>query len=100
MKNKIKIQTYLLAIVTTLLLTGCDQLVSYFATPDNLDFIGSSSADQKEIIQVHQVTFSPDYKTFSVTTRMNGDIGPYSLGDSTKVRIEVNSSIGGVSENK
>ena len=98
MKNKI--QTYLLAIVTTLLLTGCDQLVSYFATPDNLDFIGSSSADQKEIIQVHQVTFSPDYKTFSVTTRMNGDIGPYSLGDSTKVRIEVNSSIGGVSENK
>lgn len=100
MKNKIKIQTCLLAIVTTLLLTGCDQLVSYFATPDNLDFIGSSSADQKEIIQVHQVTFSPDYKTFSVTTRMNGDIGPYSLGDSTKVRIEVNSSIGGVSENK
>ena len=98
MKNKI--QTYLLAIVTTLLLTGCDQLVSYFATPDNLDFIGSSSADQKEIIQVHQVTFSPDYKTFSVTTRMNGDIGPYSLGDSTKVRIEVNSSIGGVTENK
>ncbi len=100
MKNKIKIQTYLLAFVTTLLLTGCDQLVSYFATPDNLDFIGSSTGNEKEIIQVHQVTFSPDYKTFSVTTRMNGDIGPYSLCDSSKVRVEVSSSIGGVTENK
>ena len=100
MKNKIKIQTYLLAIVTTLLLTGCDQLVSYFATPENLDFISSQTADHKEIIQAHQVTFSPDYKTFSVTTRMNGDIGPYTLGDSTKVRIEVDCNIGGVAENK
>lgn len=95
-----KIQTTLLAIVACLLLTGCDQLVSYFATPDNLDIVSNKLADRKEPIEVHQVTFSPDNKTFTLTTRMKGDIGPYGLTDSTKVRIDVRSNISGVPENE
>ena len=38
-----KIQTFLLTVVAALLLTGCDQLVSKFATPDNLDIVGGKT---------------------------------------------------------
>lgn len=91
-----KIQTCLLTIVATLLLTGCDQLVSYFDAPDDLDIASKKKAGKQEVIHVHKVEFSPDYKTFTVTTRMNSDIGPYSLTDSNNVRVKVKSNNSGI----
>ena len=95
-----KIQTFLLTVVAALLLTGCDQLVSKFAKPDNLDIVGAKAQVKQETMKVHKVQFSPDYKTFTVTTRMYGDIGPYSLTDTTKLRIEIKSTNSGISLSK
>ena len=70
-----KIRQYILMVFATLLLTGCDELVSYFVTPDNLDIVSQHlPKDDLEVMRVHKLEFSPDYKTFSVTTRMYGDI--------------------------
>jgi hypothetical protein len=96
--KKNHIQTYLLTVVTTLLLTGCDQLVSYFATPDDIDIASNIKSEHKSAMEVHQVNFSPDYKTFSVITRLYRDIGPYSLTDSTQVRAEVQCKNSGIIE--
>lgn len=80
-------------VFATLMLTGCDELVSYFVTPDNLDIVSQHlPKDDLEVMRVHKLEFSPDYKTFSVTTRMYGDIGPYALTDTAKLRIDVESS--------
>ena len=80
-------------------LTSCDEIVSHFASPDDLDFVSDVKTDKQEAMQVHKIEFSPDYKTFTVTTRMYEDIGPYSLTDTTKLRIEVKSSNSGITMN-
>ena len=87
-------------VFTILLLTGCDEMTSHFITPDNLDIISNYSPEKKDVIQVHKLVFSPDYKTFEITTRMFGDIGPYSLTDTTKVRIDIDCTTSGVFSNK
>lgn len=45
---------------------------------------------------VKDVVFSPDNKTFYVTTHITRDIGPYALTDSTKTKIVVEEKINGV----
>ena len=75
-------------------------MTSHFVTPDKLDMISNETVEEKEVIKVHKLKFSPDYKTFDITTRMYGDIGPYGLTDSTKVRVEVNCKTSGVLPNK
>ena len=82
--------------VVILLMAGCDELTSHFVTPDNLDMIGSKMAEKRDAMKVHKLTFSPDYKTFNITTRMYGDIGPYSLTDTSKVRTEVHCTTSGI----
>ena len=89
---------YLFSLIA--LLTGCDGMTSHFVTPDNLDIISDATTEKKEVMKVHKLKFSPDHKTFDITTRMYGDIGPYSLTDSTKVRVEVNCNTSGILPNK
>ena len=95
-----KIQRYALMIISILFLIGCDELTSHLVTPDNLDIISSSSPGKRDIMQVHKLVFSPDYKTFDITTRMYGDIGPYSLTDTTKVRVDINCTTSGLLPNR
>ena len=78
---------YLLALLP--LLMACDETMSRFVTPDNLDIISSNTQEKQDVMQVHKLVFSPDHKTFDITTRMYGDIGPYSLTDSNSVRVNV-----------
>ena len=89
---------YLFSLIA--LLTGCDGMTSHFVTPDNLDIISDATTEKKEVMKVHNLKFSPDHKTFDITTRMYGDIGRYSLTDSTKVRVEVNCNTSGILPNK
>lgn len=72
-------------------MTGCDELMSHLIAPDDLDIISKHKAEQQDVIRVHKLVFAPDHKTFAVTTRMYGDIGPYSLTDSNSVRISIHS---------
>ena len=65
-----KIQRYALTIIAILLLTGCDELTSHFVTPDNLDIISTNTKEKQDVMQVHKLVFSPDHKTFDITTRM------------------------------
>ena len=95
-----RIQRYALMVIAILFLTGCDELTSHLVTPDNLDMTSSFSPGKKDIMQVHKLVFSPDYKTFNITTRMYGDIGPYSLTDTTKVRVDINCTTSGVFSNR
>lgn len=87
-------------VIALLFLTGCDELTSRLATPDNLDKISSSSTVKRDVMQVHKLVFSPDYKTFDITTRMYGDIGPYGLTDTTKVRVDIQCTTSGVFTNR
>ncbi len=91
-----KLQRYMLIVCAILLLTGCDEIVSNFVSPDDLDVFTSKKQVKQEVIQVHHLEFSPDYKTFRITTRMYGDIGPYSLTDSNQVRTTVSCTNSGV----
>ena len=89
---------YLLALLP--LLTACDETMSHFVTPDNLDIISTNTKEKQDVMQVHKLVFSPDHKTFDITTRMYGDIGPYALTDTTKVRVDVNYTTSGILSNK
>ena len=89
---------YLLTLIP--LLTACDETMSHFVTPDNLDIISTNTKEKQDVMQVHKLVFSPDHKTFDITTRMYGDIGPYGLTDTTKVRVDVNYTTSGILSNK
>ena len=66
----------LLCLIASLItLTSCDELVAKLMNTDD-DLLNSLTPKKKEGAQVHKVVFSPDYKTFVVTTRMTQDIGP------------------------
>ena len=91
-----KIHRLLLIVVALLTLTGCDQLVAQFVDADNFDLLHDLKIQKEHEIQVEKVTFAPDHRTFSITTKMLSDIGPYSLMDSSKVRIEVDKKVEGL----
>ena len=88
----------LLALVP--LLAGCDKLVASFADADELDFVNELKTQKEEAIQVSNVEFSPDCKTFTVTTRMYEDIGPYSLMDTTRLHISVKETVDGIAKSR
>lgn len=92
-----KIQSFLLMLVAIPFLTGCDEMMSHFVVPDDLDIIDADKPVKQDVMRVHKIDFSSDYKTFSVTTRMFGDIGPYSLTDTTQLRVSVQSTKNGIS---
>lgn len=90
-----KIHKLLLIVAVLLTLTGCDQLVAQFVDADNFELLNELKPRKGHEIQVKKVTFAPDHRTFNITTKMLDDIGPYSLTDSSKVRIEVEKKVEG-----
>ena len=85
-------------VVTALLFSACDQLGLSTDEFTASDFFTQLFDKEPEKAKVMDVNFSPDYKTFSVTTKINEDIGPYELSDSTKVKIAVEETIDGIRE--
>lgn len=95
---KIKSIRYsLLSALAALSLTACQSdMLSHLGVDNPSGFFDVTSAFNGESDPLKQdkmvtkkVEFSPDHKTFSVWTSIVDDIGPYSLTDSTEVRIEL-----------
>lgn len=92
---KTKIWILLLAMLP--LIAGCDELnpnIEDFAELDNI--LTNESMSKKPAITVRRLQFSPDYKTFVMTTQMQDDIGPYSLTDTSEVKIDVEETTAGL----
>lgn len=75
-----------------LILSSCDDLIKkYMDTSDleNLDILDSYIGTPKTDMEVTDVLFSPDYKTFTISTRFV-NVGPgFPITDTTLVRTEV-----------
>ncbi|MBO4341082.1 MAG: hypothetical protein J5835_06610, partial [Bacteroidales bacterium] len=87
---------FLLPALAVLALAACQSdALSRLGVADPSAFFDVAALDGKaskaapEKMKVNRVEFGPGHKTFSVWTGMLDDIGPYSLTDSTEVRIEV-----------
>lgn len=92
--------TYIYVIVCLFILglTSCNHMsdnddMALFFT-DIEEELGLREGDTGMIVK--DVVFSPDYKTFYVTTHITRDIGPYALTDSLKTKIIVEEKINGV----
>ena len=72
----------LLLLATMSLALACTDEVDYLE-----DLLKKDNADKGDVLQVTGVTFSDDYKHFSVDTRLKGSIGHHSLSDSAEVKI-------------
>ena len=91
------IRCSLLTAIAALSLTACQSdMLSHLGVDNPSGFFDATSAFSGESDPLKQdkmitkkVEFSPDHKTFSVWTSVINDIGPYSLTDSTQVRIEL-----------
>lgn len=86
---------YIGLMLLTLGLMGCDDL---FPSADNIDDIFGDDEPEETVdpMQVTGVEFAPDYRNFSIKTKMLRDIGPYVLGDSSAVRIDVHETADGI----
>ena len=97
MTKKMITPRFLMTAVAALVLTACQaDVLSRFGVADPSGFFEAADAigaktdkAEKEKIAVNRVEFAPGHKTFSVWTGMLDDIGPYSLTDTSQVRIEV-----------
>lgn len=58
--------------------SSCNNLLEQSSTPKNLE----------EGMKVIEVFFSPDYKKFYVNVKIADNVGPYSLSDTSSIRIE------------
>lgn len=97
MKTKI----WILLLLPLCLFVACDELgagTEDFAELDEV--LAHESITKKEAIKVKNLQFSPDYKRFVITTQMSDDIGPYSLTDTSEVKIDVEETTGGVLKSK
>lgn len=79
--------------------TSCDKMsdkndMAVFFT-DIEEELGLKAEDTGMIVK--DIVFSPDNKTFYVTTHITRDIGPYALTDSVNTKIVVEEKINGVS---
>lgn len=90
------IYRYLLLATAMLGITSCDELVQTFSDTSEYDFLTEIIDKPKEKLKVVDVNFAPDYKTFTITTKLMSEIGTIELEDSSKVRPEVIEMIGGI----
>ena len=94
MKNTLRC---LFTAVAALSVAACQSdMLSHLGVDNPSGFFDATSAFDDSAAQLRQdkmvakkVEFSPDHKTFSVWTSVVSDIGPYSLTDSTTVRIDL-----------
>lgn len=93
MKTKI----WLLLLPLLSLIVGCDELNSGGEDYNELDdILNSETMSRRNAVKIKELKFLPTYKRFFITTQMNDDIGPYSLTDTSEVKIDVEESIGDI----
>ena len=85
-------------VAVAILFTSCDRLGKMSNDIPESDLLEQIFNEKSDKVKVVNVDFSPDYKTFFVTTDIVSDIGPYELSDSTKVKVEVSETIDGIRE--
>ena len=90
----------LLIPIIALCLTACDELVQRFVSPTEYEAITSHFEKPQSSMEVVDQTFSPDYKTFVISTKLLDDGPGCRLEDSTKVRVEVTEVIDGIRHTK
>ena len=86
----------LCSVFCILTFTACDQLMQKFVNTPDLTASLPTTAEQTPTMEVISQTFSDDYKTLVVTTKMLNDVPAYRLEDSTKVRVDVSETINGM----
>ena len=91
-----KTKLWILLLPLLSLVIGCNELNSGAEEFSELDdILNNETTYKKDAIRMKSLEFSPDYKRFVIITQMNDDIGPYSLTDTSEVKIDVEeSSIG------
>jgi hypothetical protein len=78
------------------MMTSCDDLIRKYVDTSDLDIISSYIEPPKSDMEVTDLSFSPDYKTFTVSTRLVNPGAGIGLTDSTLVRTEVVEIIDGL----
>ena len=79
--------------VALLCFSACESLNQDI--PDS-KFLSQFIGEDQEQMKALDISFSPDYKTFTLTADVLQDIGPYELGDSSQVRTEVVETLDGI----
>ena len=83
---------YLVLACIAMILSSCDDVIKkYMDTADlgDLEMLDSYIGAPKSDMEVTDVIFSPDYKTFTISTRMVNEGPGFSITDTTLVRTEV-----------
>lgn len=88
--------TYVWIACLAISLTACDELVQKYVNTSDYDFFTNYFEKDTKSMEVIDVTFSPDYKTFTVTTKQLSEGPEYQLEDSARVRTEVTETIDGI----
>lgn len=81
--------------------SACDKLSGVSANPQSQsitqgNFLSQILSPEQEKIKATKISFSPDYKTFTITADILQDIGAYELSDSSKVKTEVVETLDGI----
>ena len=85
-----------LPILVILSLTSCDEMMQTLGVSSDANFLSEVLEQKQEKMRVVKTDFSPDFKTFTITSDIFQDIGPYRLEDTTKVRTEVVETLDGI----
>ena len=86
----------ILIILQALYLISCDEITQALNTDTDIDFLDEILGQKQEQMEITDIHFSPDYKTFTMTSDILQDIGPYQLEDTAQVRTEVVETIDGI----
>ena len=86
---------FFLMMFAVLCFTACDKLSSTLGDTSDYDFLKEVLGDKPEQMKVEEVTFSPDYKTLTMSANVIHDFGPYELNNPKSVRAEVVETIDG-----
>ena len=96
-----KMYRYILTVLATLCLAGCDDLFPSMDDFSELDSEGIGiPSQQKPNMKVDTIVFSQNYKTFDIATKILRDIGPYLLEDSSRVKVHVSEKTNGIERTK
>ncbi|MBO4249772.1 MAG: hypothetical protein J5884_00795 [Paludibacteraceae bacterium] len=93
---------FVLVALCAIVFASCDEIVQHFVDPSEYEMLTSifDSGKPSTAMEVTDVTFSPDYKNFSVSTRLLHEGPGFQFTDTTLVRTEVVEVIDGIHHTK
>ena len=87
---------YIWIVLLAFAMVSCDELAMKFVGSTDTDVFSSSDEPSNTAMEVTDVSFSPDYKTFTVSTRLTQEGPGFNYTDTTLVRTEVIEIIDGI----